>query len=376
MILDISDFAFKEIFEDQHLHLPIQWDGVDFTGTLGKLFNTYIGSFDRILAKEDKRGDKSQSTHSVKQICGLIRNSVGSYLDGFPSKAYIELEKAMHLLVRTPLRIYQKSIFEQFDDTEDRVFRDDLALYRLTCVDDYAPYDRTRVFHTPYTLRSKVSTSRYSIAGYPSLYLGTSLQLCAEEINYNPHRSFALASRYRIERCIEYNNTEIDVIELAVKPQDFLGVYQNRESNWGKRKISEDLLNSHSVRNAYLLWYPLIAACSFIRTNKKDPFAAEYIVPQLLMQWVRSELQHSGNSEYDKLIGIRYFSCASKRASDMGFNYVFPACGKQHSGQYPYCPVLMKAFRLSEPKYVHESGGVAECERELLYEREFEPING
>lgn len=376
MIVDISDTAFKQIFEDQRLHLPIQWDGVDFTGTLGKLFNTYIGNFDRILAKEYKRVDKSQSTHSVKQICGLIRNSVESYLDGFPSKAYIELEKAMHLLVRSPLRIYQKSIFEQFDDTEDRVFRDDLALYRLTCVDDYAPYDRTRVFHTPYTLRSKVSTSRYSIAGYPSLYLGTSLQLCAEEINYNPHRSFALASRYRIERCIEYNNTEIDVIELAVKPQDFLGVYKNRESNWGKRNISEDLLNSHSVRNAYLLWYPLIAACSFIRTNKKDPFAAEYIVPQLLMQWVRSELQHSGNSEYDKLIGIRYFSCASKRASDMGFNYVFPASGKQYSGQYPYCPVLMKAFRLSAPKYVHESGGVAECERELLYEREFEPING
>jgi len=111
MILDISDFAFKQIFEDQRLHLPIQWDGVDFTGTLGKLFNTYIGSFDRILAKEDKRGDKSQSTHSVKQICGLIRNSVGSYLDGFPSKAYIELEKAMHLLVRTPVEDLSKEHF-------------------------------------------------------------------------------------------------------------------------------------------------------------------------------------------------------------------------------------------------------------------------
>lgn len=289
----------------------------------------------------------------------------------------VELETAMRVLVKTPLKIYQKSIFEQFDDTEDPIFNDNLALYRLVCVDDYAPYGRARVFHTPYTLRSKVSTSRYSIAGYPSLYLGTSLQLCAEEINYNPHRSLALASRYKIERCIEYNNTEIDVIELAVKPQDFLGIERNRESNQKiQRIISETLLNNPSVRNAYLVWYPIIAACSYIRTNKKDPFAAEYIVPQLLMQWVRREIQYSDNPEYDRLIGIRYFSCASKRASDMGFNYVFPASGKQHSGQYPYCPVLMKAFRLTSPKYVHESGRVEDCGMELLFENEFGPING
>lgn len=48
-------------------------------------------------------------------------------------------------------------------------------------MDDVKPYSRTRVLHTPYNLRSKVSTSRYSIAGYPSLYLGTSLQLCCKE---------------------------------------------------------------------------------------------------------------------------------------------------------------------------------------------------
>lgn len=377
MILDISDSTFKQIFSDQRLFLPIQWDGTDFAGTLEKLFSIYINNIERNVSAEDLNRNHAGSTHVIKQICGLIKNSVGSYLDGFPSKAYIEVEKAMQILVRTPLKIYQKSIFDQLDDTEDRVLNDNLALYRLVCVDDYAPYGRARVFHTPYTLRSKVSTSRYSIAGYPSLYLGTSLQLCAEEVSYNLRRSFALASRYKIERCIEYNNTEVDVIELAVKPQDFTGVRRNRESNQTSRRIiSPGLLNNPSVRDAYLLWYPLIAACSYIRTNKKDPFAAEYIVPQLLMQWVRSEIQYPNNSDYDKLIGIRYFSCASKRASDLGFNYVFPASGKQHSGQYPYCPVLMKAFRLTAPKYVHESGSIEECSRDLLFETDFEPING
>lgn len=377
MILDISNSTFRQIFNDPRLYLPIQWDGIDFEGTLEKLFNVYISNIDRNITADAHKSESTKTSHSIKQICGFIKKSIGSYLDGFPSKAYSELEKAMNVLVRTPLRIYQKSIFEQFDDTEDPAINDNPPLYRLVCVDDYAPYGRSRVFHTPYTLRSRVSTSRYSIAGYPSLYLGTSLQLCAEEVNYNPHRSFALASRYKIERCIEYNNTEIDVIELAVKPQDFLELERSRESNRiGRRTINEGLLNNRSVRSAYLLWYPLIAACSYIRTNKKDPFAAEYIIPQLLMQWVRSEIQQPNNTAYDKLIGIRYFSCASKRASDMGFNYVFPASGKQHSGQYPYCPVLMKAFRLTAPKYIHESGGIEECGMDLLYERVFEPING
>lgn len=377
MILDISDSTFRHIFSDLKLYLPVQWDGMDFAGTIEGLFNTFINNVERSMAAEEHREASNGIVHTLKKICGLIKKAVENYLDGFPSEAFATLEKAMHILVQTPLKIYQKSIFEQLDDTEDCAFNDNLALYRMVCVDEYAPYGRTRVFHTPYTLRSKVSTSRYSIAGYPSLYLGTSLQLCAEEINYNAHRSLALASRYKIERCIEYNNTEVEVIELAVKPQDFLRLEQNGKSyRNSRRRISETLINNPSVRRAYLLWYPLIAACSYIRVNKKDPFAAEYIIPQLLMQWVRREIQYSPNAEYDRLIGIRYFSCASKRASDMGFNYVFPASGKQHSGQYPYCPVLMKAFRLSEPKYVHESGGIEDCGREMLCENDFAPVNG
>ncbi len=45
------------------------------------------------------------------------------------------------------------------------------------------------------------------------------------------------------------------------------------------------------------------------------------------MQWVRSEIDQSGYGDYNQLIGIRYFSCASVRASDIGFNYVFPTSG-------------------------------------------------
>lgn len=76
-------------------------------------------------------------------------------------------------------------------------------------------------------------------------------------------------------------------------------------------------------------------------------------------------------NEYDQLIGIRYFSCASNKASDMGFNYVFPTSGKQKSSSLPYCSVLAKSFYLSKPVYVHEFEYLYECERYLRDLRDF-----
>ena len=177
----------------------------------------------------------------------------------------------------------------------------------------------------------------------------------------NPHQDFVLASVFKLERSIEYTNTNVRVIELGVKPQDFVD-----RQNEGARRISFHLLEDDSVKETYLLWYPLIAASSYIRVCKSDPFAAEYIIPQLLMQWVRSEIGKNKGDDYDQLIGIRYFSCASNKASDMGFNYVFPTSGQQKSAELPYCSVLARAFRLSEPTYIHEYKDIQSCDRYLV----------
>lgn len=304
------------------------------------------------------------------KVCDLLIKTVDYYLNVFPSKAYNSFEEVMHILMKQPLQIYQKSVLEQFENLDG--FRDDkLKLFRAVAVEDNRPYQRTRVFHTPYNLRSKVSTSRYSIAGYPSLYLGTSLGLCYEEIQMNPHKNFAIASMFKLERTLEYTNTNIRVIELGVKPQDFV----NENSNeYAQRRIPPDMLRGHEVRSAYLLWYPLIAACSYIRVNKKDPFAAEYVIPQLLMQWVRCEIAANRGEDYDHLIGIRYFSCASVKASNMGFNYVFPTSGQQKSADLPYCSVLAKAFRLTNPIYIHEYENIAMCELALKAMHDFDFI--
>lgn len=372
MIIDISDASFKKVLNDEKLFLPIRWDGADFYETLDNLYNYYIKQLEMINTDEGYYGSYiNLDIKKIKKVCGLLKRAVKHYLNGFPSKSYRTFKDVMDILMLQPLRIYEKSVLEQFQD-DNMNYEDELKLFRAVCVEDNKPYSKTRVFHTPYNLRSKVSTSRYSIAGYPSLYLGTALELCCEEIHMNPHKGFAIASIFKLERNAEYSNAHIQVIELGVKPQDFVRSFNDNQIN--RRVIKRELLESKIIKAAYLLWYPLIAASSYIRTNKKDPFAAEYIIPQLLMQWVRSEINVKGIEDYDRLIGIRYFSCASVKASDMGFNYVFPTSGQQIPSGLPYCSVLARAFKLTTPIYIHEYEDIWSCEDALRRMRDYDFI--
>ena len=371
MIIDVSNSSFKNIFSDKGFYLPIRWEGSNFLSTVNLLFDNYIYTLSKNL---DFNSESGLVLNTVKSCCGYISRAIGYYLDGFPSRAYEVIEKLMDILVQHPLDIYPDEMKDQFseDGTDNK-----LNLFRVSYVDDNKPYKRMRIFHPPYNLRAQVSTSRYSIAGYPSLYLATSLDLCCEEIHLNPYQKLAIASLFRIEKCEEYSNTEVDVIDLAVKPQDFFEEGENvylTEGHLNRRRIPHRLLNSDDVRARYLLWYPLIAACSFIRTNKSNPFAAEYIIPQFLMQWVRSEIGEVNNRSMDKLIGIRYFSCASIRASEMGFTYVFPTSGKEDSPEYPFCKVLMKAFKLTKPVFLHEFESRISCERFLMRQKDLKSI--
>lgn len=342
-VFDISDWAFRSIFADNRFDLPRRWDGKDFLQTLKALFSDYESR----ITPPDRE--------AVTDICSGLLEVVRIYFKGSPSGAYREFRRVMALLWNTPLLV-------EADELEQ-------PLFRLACVGDNAVYDRKRIFHTPYTLRAKVSTSRYSIAGHPSLYLGTSLPLCQEELHLAP-QDFAIAAAYHFQP----ESMVIKILDLGIKPGKLLD-NEKKESIQKKRGISS---SAKGKKSSYVFWYPLIAACSFIRVNKKDPFAAEYIIPQLLMQWVQNQVL--SKKRFDKgsnqqmlcpprtsadLIGIRYFSCASKRAADMGFDYVFPTSGDQIDANTAYCPELNSVFKMTEPAYLVDYPDAKACEKYL-----------
>ena len=378
-VFDISDKAFRRIMRDPKLALPIRWEGGDFKKTLDMLFEYYSQKLFEAQSM-DPGGIAQFAIERLQTITQPLTKAVEEYQNGFPAKAYNIFKTLMEHFIDSPFNIYCKSgVLSEREDS--------LHLYRVAKVEDNKPYGRPRVFHTPFNMRSKVSTCRYSIAGHPSLYLSTSLELSCNEIHADPIRDLILASYYQLDRNSRSSHLTIKVVDLGIKPQDFIEPndlsadqvdyfednHQNSKSkrtNKG-RNVFSGLTRQYYIRENYLLWYPLIAACSFIRVNKKDPFAAEYMIPQLVMQWVRSEM----SKPHRELIGIRYFSCASIKDSDKGFNYVFPTSGEPVSPDIPYCKVLANAFMLTEPVYVHEYMSVQECEAAIRRMKDRQKIN-
>lgn len=72
IMLDISDFAFKEIFSDERFFLPIRWDGGDFSTTLDKLFSSYIRKVNTVFPYADIK--------QLRNDCNLIIKAVNHYL--------------------------------------------------------------------------------------------------------------------------------------------------------------------------------------------------------------------------------------------------------------------------------------------------------
>lgn len=104
-------------------------------------------------------------------------------------------------------------------------------------------------------------------------------------------------------------------------------------------------------------------ACSFVNQSGKVPYKQEYIIPQMLMQWVQR------NSS--KVQGIEYFTCAdiSMRTSEWcAYNIVIPALPPYDDKKYSiplkekFCwtapqfysvPILDKSYNEADREYVY-----------------------
>ena len=339
---------FKEIFSKENYQLPMRWDGKDFYATLYKHLKEYREDIEKYY-------DDSKLCAEVKAVCRGICAAVDYSFRGYPEKAYKSFEAVMETLIRNPLLIDEKDINKE-------------PLYRVVDVGNAAIPKRQRVFHVPFSMRSKMSTQRYSIPGFPSLYLGTSLELCLMEIGKDPQRDYVCVSRYELQtdrrtfsrsykdnQSPVFDNDEFMVFDVSIKPYDAIKKYCH----------DEDIIR-------YIKWYPLISACSHIRAVRDDHifYSPEYIVPQLFIQWVRSK-------DEDAVVGIKYFSCASVYASTLGNNYVFPTMGIPYQTRKTitdYCARLSHRFKLTAPRFIMEHGFIDDCEGAMKEDNELEYI--
>lgn len=190
------------------------------------------------------------------------------------------------------------------------------------------------LFHIPMSKKAYTNNERFSIVGFPSLYLSTMLPLAWQESNY-PQKYYY--SEYQYKKC----NSEYRVIENELKllslhsPIEIANLSSVRYNNF-------DIWLNVIIR--YLKQYPLIMACSFVNHGGAVSYKQEYVIPQMLMQWVQR------NSEIVQ--GISYFSCVDTTmnmnkwcAYNIAIPIIKPLDEKQYSEK------LRNEFCWSNPEY-------------------------
>lgn len=194
-------------------------------------------------------------------------------------------------------------------------------------------YQRKDLFHIPMNKRQFIKSYRYSIPGYPCIYLATGVELCWFECGMPKKFSYSMFQ-------INANEGEkVRLINFKENPVQFVSSLTTSYYNY---KDDRDKIDEYIIK--YLITHPLRVACSIQAFEKQSSFVEEYILPQLLLLWVRK------NDEFD---GIAYTSCSSiEEAHEWNyFNIVFPTKEIENG----YCKRLSKIFKISNPVKVEIS---------------------
>lgn len=274
------------------------------------MFSKYLKAIDNLDEKNAICKNAKAERIAIKNSCDKIKESVICYLEGLPHRAYKSLESALTMLDCHLIRL--KAPHEKME-----------YLYRVRQVENLGKMNRCQIFHVPFDKRHLVGSQRYSISGLPSLYLGGSLMLCWEELDRPPFETLALA--------YFHSQSKLSVLDFGFRPTVVNELHRTENGGF----FTEDWMTS------YLVCWPLIAACSLRPLHSRKPFIPEYIVPQLLLQWIRTSEQ--------KIDGLRYFLTKidqDANAPYVAINYVFPVKKQADKG---YCPELVKAFTLNSP---------------------------
>lgn len=266
------------------------------------------------------------------------------------------------------LRLYDKGnkikshslFFKLIDDLENRLFirennsnitGHEFRYYRIRSTEEKRDYKRKEIFHIPFNKREHISSCRYSIAGYPCIYLSSSSKLCWFECGMP--KKFILAE-------YEFNDevSKMKIIDFALDSYRFAewvkSVYISKNKAKKKKRAHELLLN-------HFITYPIKVACSIIVKNKEANFKHEYVLPQMLLLWVRDN---------DTYSGIAYHSCTNQNlAPKFGVhNLVLPA---KDIGKDGYCKYLKQNLRISKPEYIEISFLLKEIQKKVEVLRDF-----
>lgn len=229
-----------------------------------------------------------ESKQKLHDICDSIIDVIKKVEAGHRSSAFDLLyELYFNKDKRNRLNMYDTEIGTSF--------------YRMRSADNYTQYTKNTedgMYHIPFDKRYLIGNERYSLTGFPTFYLSSSIYSCWEECN----------------RCnLDFSN---------------VALFKNSD-----KLLFLDMLlpkPNSSIQDKTLFGIPLILASRLKVAHDKGKFVPEYIIPQLLMECV---IKSRSESESEIITGIRYESTHQSERDlifdkfykdDLFLNYAIP----------------------------------------------------
>lgn len=278
------------------------------------ILNNYAENNDNALSKRiDRRLEK------ISEIYFGIVFSLEKFLSGDIKAAYDHFDKTFSDKATS-------RYIHHISTPLNKICNKSKPLFRVR-KSDSSIKDRKEMFHIPFSMRHLVNAQRYSVAGLPCLYLGSSLYVCWLEMDKPDFDKLYISS---------YSSNEEDskILDFTseILYSSFYGIVNDDEM-------------SYLTKMSYICLMPLIYACNFKKNNNSTSFTQEYIIPNLLMQWI----SRRGKSN---IVGIAYRSTKMVKTNDgdKSINVVLPPkVTYQQTISKDFCPKLIKMFKLTPP---------------------------
>jgi hypothetical protein len=301
----------REILITENFNLPIERGQGDHFYTFTKSLLTDY--YNQVQSSKNLYSDFKTSPYIVnenvfklynKEIYEKILESLSLYFtQGKTYDAFLEFKTLFDTL----------GLINQIGTT---TYSSNTSFFRIRKLESNYALQKKELFHIPFNSLEKVSTQRFSLPGYPCLYLGNSIYVCWEELN-RPSIEKIQISRFE-------NSINIPILNF----------------DWSSllTKLYLDSITDDELFRLGLLW-PIFAVSS-IRvpfSYIESPFKPEYIFPQFIAQIISSNL--------GTVHGIRYCSTKPKYNHLEGnsyYNIVFPVRSFETTG---YCKSLLGIFK-------------------------------
>ena len=302
----------SEIFDDPVFQFPIKRDDKDLLEFVNENLENYQQLIQKFDSSINKEIDKSREL--ISNVCKKIIESIEYYYKGNLSKSYSSLSDCLSSI--------KDHLWIQKVDIPDTT-----PLYRVRLGTNKL-FEKKDLFHIPFEKREKVRSHRFSIPGLPSLYLSDSVYVCWEELK-------------------RPNISEMHISRFDISKSDFRFLFLNQDSTMikltcFKEKDGDEVFQHEDYFIKYLVTFPLQFCCNVRVSDPILPFKSEYIIPQMVLQWVVNEVD---------LDGIKYFSNwvrVGKEPINFGTftNTVIPVKSTSKKG---YCTILAEKISLTNP---------------------------